>query len=172
MVSKANPRKRIRLENYDYSSGGAYFITVCTYQKEKTLGDIFRRGAPCGLPRTKLSELGMIAERTIREIEVKDFVSVDKYVVMPNHVHMIITLSAPPDSRKGCPYRIFSIVGRYKSLVAYKWLCECKSHNKTMGYVWQRSYFDHVIRSEQDYLKIWKYIDENPLKWELDKYYS
>ncbi len=97
-------RKPLRLENYDYAANGIYFITICTHGKEKTLCSILRRGDPCGLPRTELSELGTFAEETIREIEVAEAVTVDKYVIMPNHVHLLIILSAStPDSRKEIP---------------------------------------------------------------------
>ncbi len=165
-------RKPLRLDNYDYATNGIYFITICTYQKQKTLGVILRRGDPCGLPRTQLSELGNIAEETIREIEIDGCIMVDKYVIMPNHIHLLIKLTAPiPDSRKGCHYDIPQTVSKYKSLVACKWLSVCKSRNQYMGSIWQRSYHDHIIRNEQDYLARWKYIDENPLKWEYDKYY-
>lgn len=178
-------RKQLRLVNYDYSSAGIYFITICTFQKKKTFGDILRRGDPCGLPRTALSELGALAEETIREIEIPNRVSVDKYVVMPNHVHLLLRLyGVTPDSRKGCHYGleerynhpehncdIPQIISKYKSLVANKWLGVCKSRNQHMGTIWQRSYHDHIIRDERDYLARWQYIDENPLKWEFDKYY-
>jgi len=148
--------------------------------------------ALAGLPRTVLSELGVLAEETIHEIEIPNRIHVDKYVVMPNHVHLLLRLSAvTPDSRKGCHYDleennshkgcsggleetscdISRIVGKYKSLVANKWLAVCKSRNQRMGTIWQRSYHDHIIRDERDYSVRWKYIDENPLKWELDKYY-
>ena len=171
-MNKQFNRKPLRLESFDYSSNGAYFITICTHQKKKTLGAILRRGDPCGLPRTNLSPLGKLAEETISEIEQPNYIKVDNYVVMPNHIHMIIMLSSPtPDSREGCHYGIPQVVSKYKSLVANKWLSICKSANKQMGIVWQRSYYDHIIRNETDYLKIWNYIDENPLKWEFDKYY-
>ena len=167
MDDKRPQRKQLRLENYDYSSGGAYFVTICTYQKQKTLYRILRRGDPCGLPHTELSELGALAKDTIREINVEGYIHIDKYVVMPNHVHLLISLFDPsPDSRKGCHYEISSIVSRYKSLVANKWLCVCKANHIHMGKIWQRSFYDHIIRCEQDYLDIWQYIDENPLKWE------
>lgn len=104
---------------------------------------------------------------------------------MPNHVHLLLSISGvTPDSRKGYPYDseennshldneydLSRIVGKYKSLVANKWLAVCKSRNQQMGTIWQRSYHDHIIRDEADYLTRWKYIDENPLKWEFDKYY-
>lgn len=171
-ISNHPNRKRLRLANYDYSTCGAYFVTICTYKKQKTLCNIFRRGDPCGLPRTKLTELGKLAEETIKEICVENFVNVEKHVIMPNHIHILFMLTAPiGDSRKGCHYDISQLVGKYKSLVACKWLAVCKERNITMGQIWQRSFFDRIIRNEKDYLGFWKYIDENPLKWEFDKYY-
>ena len=63
------------------------------------------------------------------------------------------------------------IIGAYKSKVSYDYLQLCKKNNTQMGTLWQRSYYDHVIRNEADYLRIWQYIDENPAKWTEDEYY-
>ncbi len=122
---------------------------------------------------SKLTVFGQLAKETITEITVRDYITVDNYVIMPNHIHLLITLSSPiPDRGKPCHYDIPQIVGKYKSLVARKWLAVCQSQNRQMGQIWQRSYHDHIIRCEKDYLDIWNYIDENPMKWEIDKYYK
>lgn len=172
MESKKLNRKQLRLNNFDYSTNGAYFITICTYHKEKILCEIIRRGDPCGLPITTYFPLGQIAKETLSDIEIPGSVCIDKYVIMPNHVHLLIMLAAsPPDRGKPCHYNITGIIGKYKSLVAHKWREVCKQRNIQMGTIWQRSFHDHIIRGEKDYLEIWKYIDENPLKWEYDKYF-
>lgn len=162
-------RKTLRLKNYDYSSGGAYFITICTADKAKILSHICS-GDPCGLPYVELTALGKIAEATIADIETPDL-TVDKYVIMPNHVHLIIKICGSQDSRKGCHYGVSQAVGKYKSLCANRWIAYCKSTGAEYHPIWQRSYYDHIIRSENDYFEIWQYIDENPIKWTLDKYY-
>ena len=162
-------KKQLRLKGYDYSSGGAYFITICTNNKEKTLS-VIRSGDPCGLPNVELTALGRIAEATLADIETPDL-TVDKYVVMPNHIHLIINICDSQDSHKGCRYGVSQTIGKYKSLCANRWLAYCKSTGTAYRPIWQRSYYDHIIRSEKDYFEIWQYIDENPIKWTLDKYY-
>ena len=162
-------RKPNRLKDYDYSSGGAYFITICTNNRDKNLSYI-RSGDPCGLPYVELTALGKITEATLAEIETADL-TVDKYVIIPNHIHLIIKICTPQDSHKGCRYGVTKAIGKYKSLCANRWLAYCKATGTEYHPIWQRSYYDHIIRSENDYLEIWKYIDENPIKWTLDKYY-
>jgi len=85
-------RKQLRLKKYDYSKDGAYFITMCIYEKKKILCRIYRRGDPCGRPIIEYSVLGKIAENTIKVIENKFNVKIDKYVIMPNHIHMILII--------------------------------------------------------------------------------
>lgn len=165
-------RKILRLQYFDYSQNGAYFITICTHNKEKTLCDICR-GDPCGLPKIKYTPLGKIALECLSLINTKDKIILDKYVIMPNHIHMIIKVDYGfADNRKGCPYSVPQIVGKYKSLVSTKWLKICKQNNMSMGQIWQRSYYDHIIRGEKDYLEIWEYIESNPQKWNFDCYYN
>lgn len=163
-------RKQLRLESFDYHTSRAYFVTICTHNKQKTLGDICR-GDPRGLPRTALSILGKFAESTLADIEMPEQIEVDKYVIMPNHVHLIVNLYAPNDSHEGCHYSLSQVVGKYKSLCANRWLSYCKENRIEYHSVWQRSFHDHIIRCDADYEEIWHYIDENPIKWELDKYY-
>ena len=82
----------------------------------------------------------------------------DKYVVMPNHIHLLITISEPTGGHGDPPLQ--AVIGQLKSYTTHK-------YGKTL---WQRSFYDHVIRDMNDYLAAWRYIDENPLKWELDEY--
>ena len=90
-------------------------------------------------------------------------VEINKYVIMPNHVHLIVLLAGghgnPP---------LPSIVGQIKSFTTMKWNVICGTQAQK---IWQTSYYDHVIRNEDDYLRIWQYIDENPAKWAEDEYY-
>ncbi|MEA4831543.1 MAG: transposase [Oscillospiraceae bacterium] len=188
-------RKQIRLKGYDYSRNGAYFITICAHKKETIFCEITCRGDPCGLPHInhdpcglqtiQYTRLGEIALQQINCIEKLYKISFDKYVVMPNHIHAIIFIDRGitdnhdttdnrgiTDNRKGCPYGgddgISQIVGAYKSVVANEWLKICKQNNLPMGVIWQRSFHDHIIRDEHDYIRIWQYIDENPTKWTED----
>ena len=139
-------RKRLRLENYDYSNDGFYFITICTKDRKRILSEITLDGD--GGANVSLKPCGSIAESYI-----KSFPGIDKYVVMPNHIHMIIHKT---DGRS-----LVSDMRAYKSLVS----------KKIGESIWQDSYYDHVIRNSDDYLEKWQYIDENPAKWADDEYY-
>lgn len=107
-----------------------------------------------------LTDLGRTAERCLLEIP-KHFVSahVDQYVIMPNHVHVILVLNDDAQTERACPFpTVSTVIGSYKSAVSH-----------AAGFpVWQKSFYDHVIRNETDYKEIWRYIDENPMKWTLD----
>ena len=139
-------RKQARLKAFDYSSNGYYFITICTKDKKCILSEIEPR--PDGSVLHLLTQYGQIVESFL-----VTFPGIDQYVIMPNHVHMII------HNTNGHP--ISSDVRSFKILVS-----------KAIGTsIWQRSYYDHVIRDEADYLIKCRYIDENPAKWASDEYY-
>lgn len=150
-------RKRNRLEGFDYSTGGAYFITVCTAGKEQifwnTVGaDIIRPDNP------PLSDIGKIAEQGILQIASKyEGVSVDKYCVMPDHIHLILRIESEIDGRMVSAPTISTVVGSLKRWVSKQVGCS----------VWQKSFYDHGIRNQQDYDETWKYIENNPLKYKL-----
>ena len=145
-------RKRNRLESYTYDATGYYFVTVCTRDKEKLF---WENNAPCRVP--VLSEDGRCVEKYLRKIEsVYPCVLVDKYVIMPNHIHMILHLTAEGGAN------VSTIMQNFKRAVT---MALGKS-------VWQRNFHDHVIRGERDYRKIWTYIDGNPQKWSEDCYFE
>ena len=153
-------RKPTRLKGYDYSNNGAYFITVCTYNRQCILSNIVGEGL-CALPQHTLTQIGKEIEKSIHYINDNYIgVTIDKYVIMPNHIHLIVILD--DSGGHGDPPLLQNVIGRLKSYTA----------NKFMDNLWQRSFHDHIIRDEKDYLKIWKYIDENPLKWEEDCFYK
>ena len=109
-----------------------------------------------------MSEIGLICDTYINHINIKyENVTVDKYVIMPNHIHMTIFLDGT--MRASSPTKnIKTIVRSFKTMAT-----------KEIGYsIWQRSYHDHIIRGEKDYQKIWEYIDTNPSKWEFDCFYN
>ena len=155
-------RKPNRLKNYDYSLPGAYFITICTEGRRKTLCEIVGDGSP--VPKLP----GTIAEEFIKRIPARfPGVQVDHYVVMPNHVHLL--LSFVWDNGTGNPSpTLGDVIGWYKYQVT-------KRVNETAAETgkrfFQRSYHDHVIRGERDYQKIWNYVEGNPLKWADDCFY-
>ena len=154
-------RKRIRLEEFDYNSHGAYFITVCTKNRASLLSDI-SVGTTIGRPPTvELSPYGRIVEDAIQRIpEHYPIVHIDAYVIMPNHIHLILFLYHD-DGRAMLVPTISRIIQQMKGYVT-----------KQIGHsIWQSRFYDHVIRSVRDYREIWEYINNNPARWAEDKYY-
>ena len=118
-----------------------------------------------GIPCFQLRPLGRICEAQIKALELRYGICVQKYVIMPNHIHLLLTIDRAEQSPAPT---VSDMVCAFKSLTARQ---ANREENKPHRKIWQRSFYDHVIRNEQDYLEIWKYIDENPVKWELDQFY-
>jgi putative transposase len=151
-------RKQNRLKNYDYSTNGAYFITICVNNQINLLweNEFFSTGE-----NIKLSDAGIIVDKAINNIHVVyPNVQVDKYTIMPNHIHMILLLLT--DWRPMVAPTISQVVNQMKGYAT-------KHIGKA---IWQKSFHDHIIRNECDYLEIWEYININPLKWRDDNYYQ
>ena len=169
-------RKSNRIPGYDYGSAGAYFITICSKNMEQIFSTISRSGGILP-PQTKLTEIGYVIEQEIIHIpEIYDNVNVAKFVIMPNHVHMIIEMrdnggKMPPLRDDGTggkmpPLRnagtIGQIVNQWKRAISIK-----------LGFsTWQKSFHDHVIRNQEDYNRIAEYIENNPARWIEDRYYA
>ena len=158
-MNNLSKRKLIRIEDYDYSTPGAYFITVCTANREK----IFRDGVGADIIRPEnvpLSIAGKIMEQGILQIsEHYENVSVDKYCVMPDHIHFILRIESDIDGRMVSAPTVSTVVGSMK-----RWV------SKQIGRsIWQKSFYDHGIRNQQDYDEIWEYIENNPLKYALNR---
>ena len=142
-------RKNPRLKGFDYSSVNYYFITICTRNKQCLFG-----------LSGNLTPLGKLAEQGLQQIPLHfPEIRVDKYVVMPNHVHAILILKPGTTG-------LSTVVGSYKSSVTK----QIHAINPKIT-VWQTSFHDHVIRNQPGYEKIWSYIETNPLKWEDDCFY-
>lgn len=162
-----NNRKTLRLPAFDYAAPGTYFITLCTYQRHQTLCRIGRGGA-------LFRPFGRICKAQIQEFEHRFNIQVDKYVIMPNHLHMLLSLAdtnpyCPRAEQSPAPTTISEIICAFKSIPAK----QINAIENTPGRKrWQRSFYDHVVRTEKEYLQIWTYIDNNPLKWELDRFYE
>ena len=157
-------RKHPRLKDYDYSTAGAYFITICTQNRRCLLSTIVGRGlAPAEILYT---QYGNIAREQLLLLEERyPFLKIDQYVIMPNHIHAILFLNeAAGDSQRST---ITDIVCAYKSLTTR----ECKKA-KAIDKLFQASFYEHVIRGQADYDEIAEYIINNPKQWELDKLYS
>ena len=162
MLNKLPKRKPTRLRNYDYSSDGYYFVTICTKGKQKILCDIVGGGA-YDAPQIELSKYGDITEKYILSTNNIPELAVDKYVIMPNHVHLILVIKNGTSRAPSPTNNIIShAVSTLKRFV-----------NKEIGKnIFQRSFHDHIIRDQNDYRKIWEYIDNNAAKWEDDCFYS
>ncbi|MBQ2972225.1 MAG: transposase [Ruminococcus sp.] len=154
-------RKQIRLKEYDYSSSGVYFITVCVKDKKPLLWN--NVGATSGRPNdTRLSAYGKIVDDAILKIPIHyPNIKIDNYVVMPNHIHLLLSIEGDIDGRPLVAPTISRVIQQMKGYVS-----------KQIGHsIWQKLFIDHIIRNERDYIEHYTYIDENPVKWELDKLY-
>lgn len=165
-------RKSVRLKEYDYSQNGCYFVTICTEDKKPVFGR-YDVGAihesPAGLPVNRfilLNRFGKIAENTILKLpERYEQISVDNYIVMPNHIHLLISIdngfNAERAIRESPLQR--SLVSK---AVGYLKMNISKEIHKTSPdlNIWQRGFYDHIIRGEDDFQKTWKYIEFNALK--------
>ena len=153
-------RKLNRLENYDYTQNGAYFVTICTRDRKPVLGTIVGDGFPVPNP------IGEIEEEYIRRISEKySEVTVDRYVIMPDHIHILLRI----DGTENPSPTMGNVVGWYKYQVTKQ---ANLLRNMPGEKLFQRSYYDHVIRNQQDYDEIWQYIENNPRKWVIKQNHS
>ena len=163
MTPEPPRRKHSRLAQRDYSAPGAYFVTVCAKDRAKIFWRPVGRddlGAPC----VQLTEYGQIVEKHILSMAgAYRSVTVDKYAIMPNHVHILLSImqseddGAPGSSRP----TLSQMIGAMKRLT-----------NQEAGKkLWQTSFYDHIVRTGKDYDTKWRYIDDNPAKWAEDKYF-
>ena len=167
-------RKSTRLPGFDYSSPGAYFITICTKDRKCFLSRIVV-GAIHESPEASvlLSEAGQIVNRVIEALPTRyPGLFVDQHVIMPNHVHLLLRI----EERRAI--RELPLQAEEKRALVDKAVGFLKMNSSKQIHthcpdipVWQRSYHDHIIRDERDYLKIWNYIEMNPARWEKDCFY-
>ena len=186
--SQYRNRKSIRLKGYDYSKAGLYFITICCEDKKDRFGYV-ENGVMI------LNEYGQIAHDEWLQLEERfPNMEMDVFQIMPNHMHGIIELTVGStlavdrnyagenlkkeieqgDLRAGASpaHTIPDIVGAYKSLVSNGCLELFKFKNEKMGKLWQRNYYEHIIRNDTSYQNISNYIINNPAKWNEDKFYK
>ena len=182
MINLEKPsRKHNRLPDYDYGQEGSYFVTLCTQNRAR----LFKIETPavgndlCVVPDNDLcvvlgKESGTahrpcpakgnsIIHKWIRETENKfPNVSIDKYVVMPDHLHLIVTIRERQAGRS-----LPDVMQFFKTMTTNEYIRGVKDGALTPFHskLWQKSYYDHVIRNQQDYNEIWEYIENNPTKW-------
>jgi REP element-mobilizing transposase RayT len=162
-MDKLPIRKSIRLKEYDYSQAGYYFITICTVGRLGLFGQIVGADDPvCPKPVMTTNEIGKIVVDCWNRInDIYDNVTTDAFCIMPNHIHGIIVIN---EGGQGRP-PLHKIIQGFKSVTARL----CFKYN--ISTIWQKNYYEHIIRNEQEYLKICEYIEWNPLKWIEDEYY-
>lgn len=164
-------RRSIRLIKYDYSQAGGYFITICTHNCKNIFGKV--------VDGVMISnEYGNIVESEwIKTAKIRRNVLLDEYVIMPNHMHVIIMIiddgrgtlqRAPTVEQFGKPVSnsIPTIIRLFKSTTTKQ---VNQIRNTPTFPVWQRNYYEHVIRNEEKLYKIRQYIQNNPLSWHLDR---
>ena len=148
-------RRKNRLENYDYGKNGAYFITVCVKDRKEILCHIVGADTirPC---KIILSRYGKVVDEAIRNIPLYyDNVSIPSYVIMPDHIHIILVITDNGGRMVSAP----TVIAGMKRFVS-----------KTCGVsIWQKGFYDHIIRNQEDYNEIYQYIENNPEKWLLTR---
>ena len=145
-------RKNPRLKQYDYATENYYFVTICTGEKKCIFGSL-----------NNMNIFGKFAEEGLLLIETHfPTVKVDKFIIMPNHVHLLLQIHAEEFGRPVAAPTISVVVNKLKGAVS-----------RQVGFtVWQKGFYDHVVRAEQDYREIWHYIENNPYKWKEDRFYQ
>lgn len=173
-MKKFNPekhhRRSIRLKDYDYACPGAYFVTICTFQRESILGEVID-------DRVQLSEMGSIVQWGWKSLPEHYNVQLDGWIVMPNHVHGIIIL---PDLKtekvraglRPAPTKIHGLPEIVRSLKSFSSRKINELRDSPGVPVWQRNYYEHVIRNERSLNEIRWYIKHNPSRWMEDYYYE
>ena len=148
-------RKNIRLQSWDYSTHAYYHVTICTHNRLKLLSTVD--------PKTfevKLSDIGNCVDDAIaKAVERYPSVRVETYVIMPNHVHMLVAVDEQVID-------LGRFIGFMKS---YATRCARRVYPNLE--LWQRNYYDHILWKEKDYHAAWQYIADNPAKWATDDYY-
>lgn len=160
--------KSMRMPYWDYSNFGAYFITICVKDMRCVFGDIVN-------DKMQFSSLGYVVAESMQKIDsIHDFVVLDEWIVMPNHVHVILFINNSLVARRWCvctrqfgelPKKsIFALVNHFKGVVK-KWA----NKNGCENFVWQKKYYDRILRNERELDRVRTYIRNNPQRWGLDR---
>ena len=183
MHGKYNPdihrRRSVRLSGHDYSQRGLYFVTICVQDRMCMFGNIVNE-------QMRLNNAGLMIKTWWQKVGSKfPPVQTGEYVVMPNHFHGIINIvGAAPGGRpirdninnaSGQPHRVAPALGDilnwFKTMTTNKYICRVKQNGwpPFPGRLWQRNYYEHIIRNEKDLNHIRQYIAENPINWQTDE---
>lgn len=156
-------RKQNRLAEYNYGQEGAYFVTLCTHNR----ACLFNMESSVGNGRGATSKIraNQILHKWIRETQNKfPNIAIDKYVVMSDHLHLIVNIKEGQTGRS-----LLDVMHFFKTMTTNEYIrgVKCGDLQPFDGKLWQKSYYDHVVRNQQDYDEIWEYIENNPAKWML-----
>lgn len=168
-------RCSIRLANYDYSATGMYFLTLCVFDRKCLFGDALNG-------KMILNNFGRIAEEEwLHSFDIHQELILDQYCIMPNHMHCVVGIGShdPGTFNNGClspcdglprvpePKSIRALMAGYRSVVTKR----INLFRNTPGHpVWQRNYYNHIIRDRDELERIRKYIRENPVNWDIDEF--
>ena len=167
-------RKATRLKDFDYSSAGAYFVTICIKDRKRILSDIVKPSVGVGAfddpltPQIRLTEIGKVTEKYLLSSENIPGVKIDRFVIMPDHIHAIIFLY--PDKYITCKNGSSRAPTPTNEMLPHIISTFKRFGNKEIGNnIFQRGYIDHIIRDREDYETRSKYIYENPIRWYYDE---
>lgn len=158
-------RRSIRLSDFDYSSSNLYFVTICVHDRVCLLGKIVNE-------KMYLLPFGHIVKSFIASIpQHYSGVNIDLFQIMPNHIHIIIGLESHGRTRGSAP-TLGTIIQRFKTMTIHNYLEGMKIHgwksfNKKL---WQRDYYEHIVRDEHDLNRVREYIENNVANWHKDKF--
>ena len=159
-------RKHVRLKDYDYSQNGMYFLTLCAKDKAPIFSKIVGRGL-LDAPEIQLTEAGRcVQDAMIYLAEHDPTIQIEAAVIMPNHVHILLSIQAAKSGASGRP--------RPTEMRVPKFVSSLKRYTNRFCArpLWQTSYHDHIIRDDNDFLTHWTYIETNPARWTQDEYYQ
>jgi REP element-mobilizing transposase RayT len=163
-------RRSIRLQGYDYSQAGAYFVTICTQNRECLFGEIADR-------QMVLNDAGkIVADEWMKIAEISNEIELGKWVVMPNHFHGILVINDSVGAIHESPLQMTvtqrrnmalpKLIGRFKMLSSKR---INETRNTPGAKLWQRNYYEHIIRNDDELNRIREYIINNPAQWEMDR---
>ncbi len=159
-------RKKLRLPDYDYTTAGFYYVTLCTQSRLCLFGEISEG-------KMMLNDFGKILHDALLLLPNRySNVELDTFVIMPNHLHAIICLfDGTGTTQRSSPTSISEIIKNFKTYTTRLYIEGVHKYNWPTfeKKLWQRSFYEHVIRNDQSLCKIQQYIVNNPLKWELDR---
>jgi len=156
-------RKSIRLKGYDYAKAGLYFVTICVQNKQCIFGNIYNDSM-------HLNKAGEMIEKWYKELENKfNDIKCYDFVIMPNHIHVIIKNES--SEHTGSP--LHEVIKWLKTMTTNEYIRHVKSDNWLPfdGKLWQRNYYEHIIRDQESYNEISYYIKTNPSQWNQDQLY-